>query len=60
MVNISARVDYGVQVLCVLATSCGNVTSWEMATSQNLPYKYLESILKRFDEMGAGNRGTAD
>jgi len=45
VVNISAKVDYGVQVLCVLATSCGNMTAWELATSQNLPYKYLESIL---------------
>ena len=59
MVNISAKVDYGMQILCVLATLGGSMTARELATSQNLPYKYLESILNdmRKGELLVSKRG---
>ncbi len=45
VVNISARVDYGVRVLCALAASDGPMTSEQLAAAQDLPHKFLESIL---------------
>ncbi len=45
VLSISARVDYGVQVLCALADSDGAMTARRLANSQGLPHKYLESIL---------------
>jgi Rrf2 family protein len=45
VINISARVDYGVRVLCALAASDDPMTSEQLAASQDLPHKYLESIL---------------
>jgi Rrf2 family protein len=45
VINISARVDYGVRVLCTLAASDAPMTSEQLAASQQLPHKFLESIL---------------
>jgi len=45
VVNISARVDYGVQVLCALAASGTPMTSEQLAAAQDLPHKFLEGIL---------------
>ena len=45
VVNISARVDYGIRVLCALAASDGPMTSEQLAAAQGLPHKYLESVL---------------
>jgi Rrf2 family protein len=45
VVNISARVDYGIRVLCALAASGGPMTSEQLAAAQGLPHKYLESVL---------------
>jgi Rrf2 family protein len=45
VVNISARVDYGVRVLCALAATDGPMTSEQLASAQDLPHKYLESVL---------------
>ncbi len=45
VVNISARVDYGVRVLCALAASEFPMTSEQLAAAQDLPHKFLEGIL---------------
>ena len=45
VVNISARVDYGIRVLCALAAADGPMTSEQLAAAQGLPHKYLESVL---------------
>ena len=54
MVSIGAKVDYGVQVLCVLATSGRSMTARELSTNQNLPCKFLESILNDMRKGGPG------
>ena len=43
---ISAKVDYAVRALCGLADSERAMTAAALASSQNLPEKFLESILK--------------
>ena len=45
VVSISAKVDYGVRVLCALADADGGMTAAELANSQGLPHKFLEAIL---------------
>ena len=45
VVSISAKVDYGVRVLCTLAYVDGSMTAKQLAVSQGLPHKYLEAIL---------------
>ena len=45
VINISARVDYGIRVLCALADAGAPMTSEQLASAQALPHKYLESIL---------------
>ena len=45
VVSISAKVDYGVRVLCTLADADRAMTVVQLASSQGLPHKYLESIL---------------
>ena len=42
---ISAKVDYAIRALCGLAESQGTVTSAALAAEQNIPEKYLESIM---------------
>jgi Rrf2 family protein len=42
---ISAKVDYAVRALCGLAGSDHAMTAAALASSQNLPEKFLESIL---------------
>jgi Rrf2 family protein len=44
-VYISAKVDYAIRALCGLADSGCAMTSAALAAGQNLPDKYLESIL---------------
>ena len=43
--HISAKVDYAVQALCGLADSDHAMTASALAASQNLPERFLESIL---------------
>jgi Rrf2 family protein len=43
--HISAKVDYAVRALCGLADSERAMTAAALASSQNLPEKFLESIL---------------
>ena len=43
--SISAKVDYGVRVLCALADAGGAMTAGGLARTQGLPHKYLEAIL---------------
>ena len=45
VVSISAKVDYGVRVLCALADADRAMTAAQLASSQALPHKYLEAIL---------------
>jgi Rrf2 family protein len=45
LMYISAKVDYAVRALCGLADSQHAMTAAALASSQNLPEKYLESIL---------------
>jgi Rrf2 family protein len=42
---ISAKVDYAIRALCELADSGSAMTVAALAASQNLPEKFLESIL---------------
>lgn len=51
-VYISAKVDYAVRAVCTLAASEGALTSEELATSQGLPAKFLESILNDMRRAG--------
>jgi Rrf2 family protein len=43
--HISAKVDYAVRALCGLAATEHAMTASALAASQNLPEKFLESIL---------------
>jgi Rrf2 family protein len=43
--HISAKVDYAVRALCGLAATENAMTASALAASQNLPEKFLESIL---------------
>jgi|GEM_PF-680786 len=45
VISISAKVDYGVQVLCALSDAGGAMSAGQLARSQGLPHKYLEAIL---------------
>ena len=50
---ISAKVDYAVRALCTLADADGQaVTAEALAKSQNLPAKFLESILNDMRRAG--------
>ena len=50
---ISAKVDYAVRALCTLADADGRpVTAEALAKSQNLPAKFLESILNDMRRAG--------
>lgn len=52
-VYISAKVDYAVRALCTLADADGRpVTAEALAKSQNLPAKFLESILNDMRRAG--------
>jgi Rrf2 family protein len=52
-VYISAKVDYAVRALCTLADADGKaVTAEALAKSQNLPAKFLESILNDMRRAG--------
>jgi Rrf2 family protein len=52
-VYISAKVDYAVRALCSLADADGKaVTAEALAKSQNLPAKFLESILNDMRRAG--------
>lgn len=56
-VNISARVDYGVRALLVLAARfehdpAANTTVEEMAKAQDIPAKFLEGILNSLRTAG--------
>ena len=60
VVSISAKVDYGVRVLCALADADGAMTAVQLASSQGLPHKYLEAILNdlRRAALVTSTRGT--
>jgi len=49
---VSARVDYAVRALCTLAASDGPRTAESLARSQDLPAKFLESILNDMRRAG--------
>ncbi len=51
-VQISAKVDYGVQALLVLATASEPMTVEELATDQRLPGKFLGVILNDLRRAG--------
>ncbi len=68
VMNISAKTDYGVRAMLVLAASQGTedgttvpVTADQIAVGQGLPRKFLEAILRDLRRAGlvASTRGSA-
>ena len=59
LVKISAGVDYGLRVLCTLAVAERTMTARELAVTQDLPFKFLESTLNdlRRGEILTSSRG---
>jgi Rrf2 family protein len=51
-VQVSARVDYAVRALVVLATSATRLTRDEIATAQQIPPRYLEDVLGELRRTG--------
>jgi Rrf2 family protein len=61
-VQVTARIDYAVRALLELASSdAGRVTRDELADAQDIPRRYLESILLQLRREGlvVGQRGAA-
>ena len=55
-VQISAKVDYGVRALLVLATAPEPMTADALATDQGLPGKFLGVILNDLRRAGVGGQ----
>jgi Rrf2 family protein len=60
-VQVTARIDYAVRALLELAAGEGRVTRDELAAAQDIPPRYLESILLQLRQAGlvVGQRGSS-
>jgi Rrf2 family protein len=59
-VNVTARTDYGVRAIVTLAKASGMLSSTQIAEREQLPQRFLESVLSDLRKAGlvVAHRGT--